>query len=320
MTKVSHFCGRRYAYLCRNFTYICKKVLLSLYSFMKKIMNEKLTISATDPIRARSYDYPRFTYPWHFHSEYEILYVETGEGDCLVGDGIASYMSGDVLFFGSELPHSMQSPASYGEEPELRVRGINVQFERDFMHYSISQYSQFVPIRNLLERAGRGLKYSGRSAEEIVRLLKQIPSAKGAEQIILLLSLLQIMATVGSETYLTTSPYIAAPSVLRNERMDKILHYLTTHYTAPIGLEQIASYTAMNPSAFCRYFKENTGKTLKEYILEMRVTYACKLLNSTAMNVSEISSLCGFDSVVHFNRIFKRVMGMTPTSYRMQME
>ena len=63
---------------------------------MKKIMNEKLTITTSNPVRARFYEYPRFTYPWHFHNEYEIIYVEEGEGDCLVGDSIISY-SKDAL-------------------------------------------------------------------------------------------------------------------------------------------------------------------------------------------------------------------------------
>ena len=169
---------------------------------MKKIMNEKLTITTSNPVRARFYEYPRFTYPWHFHSEYEIIYVEKGEGDCLVGDSIISYSKGDLILFGSELPHSMQSPPDGGEESdneeksEPKVRGVNIQFEKDFMHYSISQYSQFIPIRNLLEDACRGIKFTITRSGKIIKLLEQIPSAKGADQIILLLSLLQMMASI----------------------------------------------------------------------------------------------------------------------------
>lgn len=85
---------------------------------MKKIMNEKLAITTSNPVRARFYEYPRFTYPWHFHSEYEIIYVEKGEGDCLVGDSIIPYLEGDLILFGSELPHSMQSPPDSGEEAD----------------------------------------------------------------------------------------------------------------------------------------------------------------------------------------------------------
>lgn len=289
---------------------------------MKKIMNEKLTISTSHPVRARFYEYPRFTYPWHFHSEYEIIYVEEGEGDCLVGDCIISYSKGDLILFGSELPHSMQSPSCYGQEPGLKVKGVNIQFEKDFMHYSISQYSQFIPIRNLLEDARRGIRFSVSHtlARKLIGFIQQIPLAKGAEQIILLLSLLQTMAEDADRNYLTTSHYTPpSPSIMRNERMEKILTYLNKHYTESIGLDEIASYTAMNPSAFCRYFKENTGKTFKEYVLELRIGYACKLLISSMINISQISVACGFESSVHFNRIFKKVTGMTPTEYRGQM-
>ena len=286
----------------------------------KKIMNEKLTITNTHPVRARFYDYPRFTYPWHVHNEYEIIYVEEGEGECLVGDGIIHYKKGDLILFGTGLPHSMQSPSNYGEEPELKVKGVNIQFEKDFMHYSISQYSQFIPIRNLLEESCRGIKFTIGASGKTVRLMKQIPSAKGAEQIISLLSLLQIMASDNNRKFLATSHYTPSPSIMRNERMEKVMVYLNKHYTDTISLNEIASYTAMNPTAFCRYFKENTGKTFKEYVLEMRISYACKLLTSSLMNISQIGATCGFESPVHFNRIFKKITGLTPTVYREQME
>lgn len=287
---------------------------------MKKIMNEKLAISTTHPIRARLYDYPCFTYPWHYHDEYEIIYVEEGEGECLVGDSIVPYSKGDLFFFGSGLPHSMQSPSRCEGMPELCVRGVNIQFEKDFMHYSISQYSQFISIRNLLEESSRGIKLSLPRAGKVVRLLKQLPLAKGAEQIILLLSLLQTIATGEGRKCLTTPHYTPTTSILKNERMEKVIAYLNKHYTEPIGLNEIASYIAMNPAAFCRYFKENTGKTLKEYILEMRISYACKLLTGSRMNVSQICVTCGFDTPAHFYRVFKRLIGMTPTLYREQME
>ena len=128
---------------------------------MKKIMNEKLTITTSNPDRARFYEYPRFTYPWHFHSEYEIIYVQKCEGFCLVGDIIISYSKGDLILFCSELPLSMQSPPDGGEESdneeksELKVRGVNIQFEKDFMHHAFNYYPHFIKIKNLLEEAPR---------------------------------------------------------------------------------------------------------------------------------------------------------------------
>ena len=231
--KIAGFYTCYDAYFCKIFTYLCKSSLER--RFMKKIMNEKLTITTSNPVRARFYEYPRFTYPWHFHSEYEIIYVEKGEGDCLVGDSIISYSKGDLILFGSELPHSMQSPPDGGEESdneektEPKVRGVNIQFEKDFMHYSISQYSQFIPIRNLLEDACRGIKFTITRSGKIIKLLEQIPSAKGADQIILLLSLLQMMAISNHRKYLTTSHYTPSPSIMRNERMEKVIAYLNKH-------------------------------------------------------------------------------------------
>lgn len=92
--------------------------------------------------------------------------------------------------------------------------------------------------------------------------------------------------------------------------------FLNKHYTQPICLEDVASYAAMNPTAFCRFFKENTGKTFRQHITDMRIGYACKLLLNGKWNISEISLECGFESVAHFNRCFKKHTGMTPTSYR----
>ena len=96
--------------------------------------------------------------------------------------------------------------------------------------------------------------------------------------------------------------------------------FLNKHYTQPICLEDVASYAAMNPTAFCRFFKENTGKTFRQHITDMRIGYACKLLLNGKWNISEISLECGFESVAHFNRCFKKHTGMTPTSYRKKIQ
>ena len=135
---------------------------------MKKILNEQIAVTDANPIRARFYCYPRFTYPWHFHSEYELMYVECGHGQCLVGDSIIDFQEGDVILFGSELPHCMQSAPEYGTDEQLYVKGVNIQFEKDFMQYSFSHYIQFTSIRNLLEDAHRGISPSpshGRNAQ-----------------------------------------------------------------------------------------------------------------------------------------------------------
>ena len=320
--KIAGFYTCYDAYFCKIFTYLCKSSLER--RFMKKIMNEKLTITTSNPVRARFYEYPRFTYPWHFHSEYEIIYVEKGEGDCLVGDSIISYSKGDLILFGSELPHSMQSPPDGGEESdneeksELKVRGVNIQFEKDFMHHAFNYYPHFIKIKNLLEEAQRGIYFPAGCSSRLVELLESIPLETGVDQITSFLQLLKEMANVTSRSVISTSDF-ENDIIYDGSRIDKIIAYLNKNYTRQIDLNEISSLAAMNPAAFCRFFKSKTGKSFKNYILEMRIGYACKLLLMGDMNISQISVECGFDTISHFNKSFKKHTGFSPSYYKKMM-
>lgn len=283
---------------------------------MKKIVNEQLYISDSNPIKARAYNYNSFTYPWHFHGEYEILYVEKGNGQCMVGDGIIDYSDDTLLLFGSALPHCMHNRPEFVQDENLRVNGTIIQFEKDFMQYSFTHYVQFISINTLLNESNRGIKISVKNKPEIASLLKQIPEAEGMEQIVIFLRLLQSLSMIKEREFAASSNYNPVPAEFKNKKIEKIVAYINKKYTDNITLSEIASYAAMNPSAFCRYFKDNTGKTLKQYITGMRIGYACKLLASDRLNISEISMECGFESAVHFNRCFKSVTGMTPSEYR----
>lgn len=112
------------------------------------------------PLKARFYDYPYFTYPWHFHTEYEIIYVKEGTGMRFVGNNAEKYADGDILLLGSDLPHYMKSDEVYRQEGStLRTTGTIIQFEKDFMHHAFNYYPHFVKIKNLLEEAQRGIYF-----------------------------------------------------------------------------------------------------------------------------------------------------------------
>lgn len=284
---------------------------------MKKIVNEQLHISNSNPVRTRFYRYKTFTYPWHFHGEYELMYVEKGQGQCLIGDSIAEYSDRCLLFFGSELPHSMQNfAAPSGADEAGGVSGVIVQFEKDFMHYSFSNYVQFLPIRNMLAQAGRGIVYRLADRSDLCEMIRSLPRSEGFDQILSLLRLLHALSLLPQKELVASPNYNPLSADFKDKKIEKIIAFLNKRYTQRISLNEIASYTAMNPASFCRYFKENTGKTLKEYILDMRIGYACKLLAVDRLNISQISLECGFETITHFNRSFKRITGITPTEYK----
>lgn len=286
---------------------------------MKKILNEQLDISDTNPLKARFYDYKNFTYPWHFHSEFEIIYIEKGYGQGMIGDGITSFSNQTLFVLGSNLPHYVENAPEYAQREDLRVNGVIIQFEKDFMKYAFSHYAQFQAINHLLESSQRGLLFSLTNAMNISEKIKRIPTQKGVEQITEFLHLLDILTRFAPNKFISSPAYNPISDGISGRKIEKIISYLNTHYTQPIRLEDIASYAAMNPTAFCRFFKENTGKTFKQHIMDMRIGYACKLLINERWNISEIGLECGFESITHFNRCFKQHTGFSPTSYRKRM-
>ena len=97
--------------------------------------------------------------------------------------------------------------------------------------------------------------------------------------------------------------------------MAKVLHYINTSYLQKIELEKVAGIAHLHPSAFCRYFKEKTGKSLSEYLNNMRLSYACRLLLDGKLSISQICYESGFNNLSYFNRAFKQQTGFTPTGY-----
>lgn len=279
-------------------------------------MNERLAISKSLPLKARFYDYKHFTYPWHFHSEYEIIYIKESSGTRFVGNNIDRYQAGDIILIGSNLPHYMKSDDTYlSKESTLRVRGTIIQFEKEFMYYSINHYPHFIKVKNLLQESQQGIYFPAHCSPKLVHLMEIIPSEAGIDQIISFLQLLKEMAEIDARKIISSSEYIIT-TVLNTTRIDKIIAFLHKNYTRNIGLDEISSVAAMNSSAFCRYFRSKTGKSFKNYILDMRIEYACRLLLLDDINIAQISVECGFDTISYFNKTFKKNTGHTPSEYR----
>jgi len=282
---------------------------------MRNIINEKLAISEDSPIRVRHYDYERFSYPWHFHSQYEIIYFSKGRGTRFVGNSVQRFAPGDIVLIGPELPHYMKSDELGKGAENTRYQGTIVQFEKNFMYHAITHYPQFTRIRKLLEDASKGIYFPIENNAAIRKLMYRLPSRKGIEQFIELLQILKLMAESQSRQFIASVDSENSP-VFDYSRIDKILVYLNKHYNRDISLAEIASIAAMNPSAFCRFFKQKTGKSFKAYVADMRVSYACKLILHESMSIAQVSSECGFETISYFNKTFKKHTGHTPTEYK----
>lgn len=282
-------------------------------------MHEQLTIYSGAPIIARHYDYDRFTFPWHVHKEFEIIYVKESIGERFVADNMGIFHPYDLTFVGHGVPHYMKSAPEYETgDKSLRVKGVIIQFEEEFMSHSIGKYADLAHIKKLLDESERGIHFPYPENKEIIQCIEQLPDSKGTMRIINLLHLLDLMANFKQKRYLGSLHFCQSVSITMDQRMEKILTYLSNHYKEDIDLNEVSSLIAMNSSSFCRYFKEKSGKTFTEYVLDLRIGYACKLLIENKMDIVQVSIECGFNTITHFNRIFKRNTGLTPTEYKKQ--
>ena len=282
-------------------------------------MNEQLAISSSSPLRARFYDYQHFTYPWHFHSEYEIIYVSESTGTQFVGNSIESYQAGDVLLIGSNLPHYLKSDEIYhSANAPSKVRGTIIQFEKEFMQHAVNFYPQFMRIKKLLEESRMGVFFPAGCSQKLIELLNLIPVEKGMNQITSFLQLLKVMSEIKQRKTIS-KPDFEYNTEHNASRVDKVISFINKNYTRQITLDEIASFASMNATAFCRFFKKETGKTFTKYIFDMRIGYACKLLLMNEMSISQIGGVCGFETISHFNKIFRKVSGYSPTEYRKTM-
>ncbi|MBW8333833.1 MAG: AraC family transcriptional regulator [Prolixibacteraceae bacterium] len=283
-----------------------------------KIMHEQVSFPPRTMLKVKWDDFPHFTYPWHFHSEFEIVYILKSSGKRFVADSVEPFGEGDLTLMGSNLPHFWKSEDNPSGTENMHVNAIVVQFHKDFFRDEINTYPEFHRINELLKMAARGIHFPQQGNKEISKMLKRLLKLNGLERMLYFIQLLDTMARSVNYRILASSAYQLEEHTELNSRLDKIMHFINTNYQRKITQDEIAARIGMTSVAFCRYFKEKTGKGFIFFVNEMRIGYACKLLIEHHLSISQICFECGFNNLSNFNRMFKRQTGYTPGEYQQQ--
>src|SRR6056297_775933 len=279
-------------------------------------MHEQIDFPLQTAIKIKWQNKPHFTYPWHFHSEYEIIYVLQGTGNSFVANNIEHFQSGDLAMLGSNLPHFWRSDEKYHDDNSSEnINYIVIQFSDELLHESHFKFVEFQVISDLLRRSARGIRFSGPFREKAGKKIVKIARSKGFRQLILLLELLHELGKTDQYHLLASESYKEQEQDFSNDRMARVLHYISTSYQQKIELEKAASIAHLHPAAFCRFFKEKSGKSLSQFVNEMRIAYACRLIIEGNHSISQVCFESGFNNLSNFNRTFKRQTGFTPTAY-----
>lgn len=279
-------------------------------------MHEQIDFPGRAAVKVKWRKMPHFTFPWHFHNEYEILYVIKGAGTSFVADNIEEFQSGDLALLGSNLPHFWKSDESLNnEENQNNVNYIVIQFCKEFFKEAISEYPEFHLIKELLERSSRGIRFSPEFSQKFGKKLIKLTKRKGFDRTLMLLELLQFLAKTDQYKILAGEFYQTKNHNFTSDRLVKIMHYINSTYLKKIELEKVAEVANLHPSAFCRFFKEKSGKSLSVFVNDMRISYACRLIIEAKLSISQICFESGFNNLSNFNRTFKKHTGFTPTNY-----
>lgn len=259
---------------------------------------------------------PYFSTPWHYHPEYEIVLVLESTGKRFVGSSITDFKDGDLCMIGSYLPHYYRNDEDfYNKDTKLKARSLVIHFLEDFLGEKFLQLPESQAIKALLERSKRGLSFGDTTVAKVTPKFKNLPNLVGMERLLEMISILTILCESEDKQDLTTNP-ISLRNEVDSARMNKVFEYVMLKYQEEIQLKDVADLANMSESAFSRYFKKRTRRTFTQFLAEIRIEHACKLLMVDKMSVAEISFESGFNNLSNFNRQFKAIKKITPLAYR----
>ncbi|MFT3748845.1 MAG: AraC family transcriptional regulator [Agriterribacter sp.] len=260
-----------------------------------------------------SYD-DQFPGLWHFHEEYELTLIVKSKGSRMVGDHIESFKAGDLVFIGKNLPHTWRNDI---QESTGVSEALVIHFLEDFLGGHFFILPEMHKIKNLMERSKRGLKIKEHTAKKIVPLMKAIEATQGAERVIALINILHILSE--SEEHLEelcSEGFTNSINYTDADRLKRVYQYIMNNFQEDVSLSKAASVANMSPTAFSRYFKVRTRKSYTQFVIELKIGYACKLLINEKMSVAEVCYKSGFQNLSNFNQQFKTITNLTPKKYQ----
>lgn len=259
---------------------------------------------------------PAFYPHLHRHKEWQITMVLKGTGTLLAGNVLIPFEPGQLFVFGAQLPHVFKSdvPTGHSKRKQIYAEAYSVFFSTDGLLQSLLALPEMSSIEKWLQKYHAGCCISGKQTAALSNLLQQVVQQEAAKRLSNLIELLH--AITHCKTPLAFGGSQRLLSDAAGQRINNVIQYTLQHYTEHISIADVARTIHMTPQAFCRYFKQHTRKTYINFVTELRIQEACKLLQQAqAENISTVAWQTGFNSVPNFNRVFKKVTGTTPGLY-----
>ena len=257
-----------------------------------------------------------FDYPIHYHSAYEITLILNSSGNRIIGDSVEKYHSNDLVLIGPEIYHKWDD-----DDVPLKKRNnahvITIQFSKDLFEQSLFLKDSFFTIKNLLKDSQRGLRFTDETFKIIAKKIQNLVIIKGFESVMQFLEILHILSISSHKEYLAGEGFISIKEYEKGDRVNKMYNYILANFNnRKLRITDLAYEFSMSPSAFGHFFKKCTNKSFTQFVVDLRLGHASKLLIDSNHSISEIAFISGFNNIANFNRLFKKNKTITPKQYR----
>ena len=249
----------------------------------------------------------------HFHDDYELVAVLNAKGTRFIGDSVSEFHGDEVVLAAPELPHCWQvAGVTNGKNPKALV----IHFSGGFLGERFFETPELACFNSVLKQATRGVLIRDESVEWIADKMDSLLTAKGLKCLLTLLEIFENISVNPNRELLANAGYTNRTSGDDYRRIDIIYEYVNQNFAKVVDLKEVADLVHLSPAAFCRYFKKTTQRTFFEYLKEIKVSHASKLLRESNLSIAEICYASGYNNVANFNRQFKYVKALNPSSYR----
>lgn len=273
---------------------------------------QKLPLNDDASFIAKTFRTPHYEVPWHQHIEYELILFTEGHGMSFIGNYVGQFATGDIFFLGSNVPHAFQKQVN-----DLICSAVVVQFKDDFWGAEFLKIPENEALKDLLALSMKGIRINGESKTKLHKLISALEHAKGFMRISTLFNILELIIHEPQKSVLATRQ-MNLMNEKYQERLDTVFQYTIENFHKPIALAEIAAIAHMSVPAFCNYFKKSCKKSYIEFLNEIRVGYACKLLQGTNKPISAVCFDSGYNTPANFNKQFLKVKRTTPNQFRNQ--
>ena len=254
------------------------------------------------------------TYPLHRHEEYELNFVENCRNNRrIIGDSIETLEDYDLVLIGGGLEHRWEQHTCTSED----IREITIHFPKNLLTPEFLNKTYLEPIAALFEHANVGIAFSMKTILHVYGRLNELVDLEPSfHSVMKFIDLLYELSQSTDYKLLSTSAFAHCGQCTDSRRVKKVKDYIDKNFKDEIRLQTLSDLASMTPTAFSRFFKLRTGKSISEYIIDVRLGNASRLLADSTQAIVEICYECGFNNISNFNRIFKKRKGCTPSQFR----